>query len=275
MGRKMFFFDFDGTLFSHATKEVPEGNIRALRRLQEQGHAVMVVTGRGAESLRFIQAAIPLSFDAISVLNGQLIYEAGEIAYENQILLASMGHLIRIAKTNRFSYGGYDKNGVVVNGINDRVASVWRNFNAPLPAARDEFEQDTPLYQGHLYITQDEAALFEPYLDDYIANWSDPCLVNLIPKDAGKSQAVRWCMARYGVAREDTFAFGDAFNDKDMLLSVGHGIAMGNGDPSIKELAEFVTKSVDENGIAWALKHYHVLEDDEEMTTGGGNDVRD
>ena len=132
-------------------------------------------------------------------------------------------------------------------------------MNAAQPTTKAHFELDTPLYQGHLYITQDEVSLFEPYLDDYITNWSDPCLVNLIPKEAGKSQAVRWCMERYGYAKEDTFAFGDAFNDKDMLLTVGHGIAMGNGDRSIKDIAEFVTKSVDENGIEWALKHYQLL----------------
>lgn len=259
MEKKLIFFDFDGTLFSHSTKSVPSGNTRVLRRLQELGHTIIVATGRGTEFVHFIKEAIPIRFDTIIVLNGQMIYEKGNIVYDNHIRLSSMEHIIRIAKENKIVYGGYDKNGEIVNNINDRVRQVWHNFNAPMPALKSNFENDTPLYQGHLYITSSEAAFFEPHLNDYVLNWSDPFLVNLIPKSAGKSQAIRWCMEKYGFTKEQTFAFGDGFNDRDMLLEVGHGIAMGNADQSIKDIAKYVTKSVDEDGIEYALIHYKLI----------------
>lgn len=52
----------------------------------------------------------------------------------------------------------------------------------------------------------------------------------------------------------DTYAFGDGLNDLQMIEYVGTGVAMGNAVPELKEIADFVTKPVDEDGIAYAVK---------------------
>lgn len=260
MNKKLIFFDFDGTLYSHTSKQVPVENIRALKMLQRMGHTIIVATGRGAETIKFIQDKIKTELKTFIVLNGQMIYEDGKIVYDNHINLASMDHIIRIAKENDIAYGGYYTEGEIVNVINERVKGVWKSFNAPIPYVQSNFQDHFHLYQGHLYITKEESSLFGKYLDEYVTNWSDPYLVNLIPKTAGKSQAIRWCMQKYQFTKENTFAFGDGFNDRDMLLEVGHGVAMGNAIESIKEIAEFVTESVDNNGIEIALKHYKILD---------------
>lgn len=259
MINKLFFFDFDGTLYSHTTKQVRPEHIRALEMLERLGHTIVIATGRGTESVKFIQAAMEFKVRTMIVMNGQLIYQDGLIVYDNHIQLPSLNHIIRIAKEHNMAYGGYFKDGQIVSMENERVQSVWRTFNAPMPKVHKDFETVIPLYQGHLYITQEEAALFGEHMNDYVTNWSDPYLVNLIPKAAGKSQAVKWCMEKFQIARENTYAFGDGYNDRDMLLAVGHGIAMGNADEGIKEIAEFVTESVDENGIERALRHYNIL----------------
>jgi len=54
-------------------------------------------------------------------------------------------------------------------------------------------------------------------------------------------------------------AFGDGGNDIDMLKHAGIGIAMENARDDVKEIADFITTSVDDDGITNALKHYNVL----------------
>ena len=54
--------------------------------------------------------------------------------------------------------------------------------------------------------------------------------------------------------------FGDGSNDISMLKAVGHGIAMGNSVEELKECAEFITKNIGDDGVAYALKEYGFIE---------------
>ncbi|WP_411830062.1 HAD hydrolase family protein [Metasolibacillus meyeri] len=60
----------------------------------------------------------------------------------------------------------------------------------------------------------------------------------------------------FNLSKEESIAFGDSENDIDMLDLVDIGIAMGNASEKLKQVADFVTKDSDKDGIAYALKHY-------------------
>ncbi|MFR1042121.1 MAG: HAD hydrolase family protein, partial [Faecalibacillus intestinalis] len=64
----------------------------------------------------------------------------------------------------------------------------------------------------------------------------------------------------YGLDLKDTMAFGDGGNDMQMLKHVNTAIAMGNAGDELKSIADFVTKDVDDEGIAYALKHYGLID---------------
>ena len=65
----------------------------------------------------------------------------------------------------------------------------------------------------------------------------------------------------YGIRSEECMAFGDGGNDIPMLQYAGIGVAMGNARPEVQQVANFVTSSVDDNGIVFALKHFGILQD--------------
>ena len=64
---------------------------------------------------------------------------------------------------------------------------------------------------------------------------------------------------RFGFSLSDTMSFGDGGNDISMLQAAGVGVAMGNANDAVKEIADYVTSTVDDNGIANALRHYGVI----------------
>jgi hydroxymethylpyrimidine pyrophosphatase-like HAD family hydrolase len=67
-------------------------------------------------------------------------------------------------------------------------------------------------------------------------------------------------MARHqGFDPKHTIAFGDGGNDTSMILQAGIGIAMGNAIEELKQQADYVTTSVDEDGIFNALQHFNVV----------------
>ena len=83
---------------------------------------------------------------------------------------------------------------------------------------------------------------------------------DVFSKNCSKSVGIEKVLEYYGIAREDTMAFGDGMNDKEMLELVKIGVAMGNAKDEIKSIADYVTDDVNHDGIIKALEHFGLIE---------------
>ena len=84
-------------------------------------------------------------------------------------------------------------------------------------------------------------------------------LIEIMAGGAGKAAAVRALCGRYGIPPDKAAAFGDQFNDADMLRAVGTPVVMGNAPAAMKEEFPFVTDCNDSEGIYSALKKLGVI----------------
>ncbi len=84
-------------------------------------------------------------------------------------------------------------------------------------------------------------------------------VVEMVPKGFNKGTGISEVCELLGESIENTFAFGDSINDKEMLLAAGVGVAMGDTYHDMSEFADYVTTSLDNNGIFNALKHYELI----------------
>ncbi len=258
-GRSIFFFDFDNTLYSHQSREIPAGALEALAELRRQGHQVVLISGRGNESMPLFQAEFDRLPDTVCLLNGQVIYHRGQLVFRRSLPALELHELFSRAREHGVVYGGYDFQGLVISAVNDRVRAVWQDFRGEIPRVEPALEEKEAIYQACLYMTREEQDLFGGLLAGYVTNWSHPYLCNLISRQAGKSQSVAWCLDYFGMDAERAYAFGDGYNDMDMLSAVGHGVAMENGFGPLKELAEYVAPAPEQDGIRRALAHYGFL----------------
>ena len=96
--------------------------------------------------------------------------------------------------------------------------------------------------------------LYESDKDIYITS-SVKQLIEISYKDAGKRSGVQYLAGLLGIDRKDIAAFGDADNDIDMIQFAGCGVAMGNATEHLKSIADYVTKSNDEDGVAYAIEN--------------------
>ena len=80
-------------------------------------------------------------------------------------------------------------------------------------------------------------------------------LIEISYKDAGKRSGVQYLAGLLGIDRKDIAAVGDADNDIDMIQFAGYGVAMGNSTEHLKSIADYVTKSNDEDGVAYAIEN--------------------
>ena len=90
------------------------------------------------------------------------------------------------------------------------------------------------------------------------ARWTTH-FTDVIPKVGGKNTGIDAVIAHFGIKLEETMEFGDGGNDIDMLKHAGIGVAMGNAVENVKEIADYITTSVDDDGITNALKHFNVI----------------
>ena len=81
-----------------------------------------------------------------------------------------------------------------------------------------------------------------------------PDFADIISKGNSKSTGIDAMLAHYGIKLDESMAFGDGGNDISMLKHAGIGVAMGNASEEVKKSADFVTASVDEDGVALMLK---------------------
>ena len=86
-----------------------------------------------------------------------------------------------------------------------------------------------------------------------------PAFVDITALGNTKQNGIDEFIKRFGFTLEETMAFGDGGNDIGMLRHAGIGIAMGNANDEVKAAADYVTASVDEDGIYKALKHFGVI----------------
>lgn len=86
-----------------------------------------------------------------------------------------------------------------------------------------------------------------------------PEFADVVIADGGKDKGIEIVLDYMKLSKDECMAFGDGGNDIAMLKYVGRGIAMGNANPPVKEIADFVTRDIDDDGIEYALKYFGVL----------------
>ena len=86
-----------------------------------------------------------------------------------------------------------------------------------------------------------------------------PLFADIINKGTSKSRGIDEVIKHYGIKLEETMAFGDGGNDINMLEHAGIGVAMDNASDKVKAAADYITSSVDDNGIINALRHFNIL----------------
>lgn len=78
--------------------------------------------------------------------------------------------------------------------------------------------------------------------------------LDMMANGVNKGRAIRDIQEKFNIRYEDTMVFGDYLNDLEMLQSAYHSYAMANAHPKVKEIARFVAKTNDEDGVIEKIK---------------------
>lgn len=260
---KAVFFDIDGTLVSFNTHQIPESTLFALEALKQKGIKIFIATGRSLSQMKR-QMQLP-AFDGYVLLNGNYcVTDKDEVISKNCIPIEDVQRLAEFHESHPFPVEFVYENHETMSETSDAVKQLWANVNIPVPPVVSM--QDSPkneiLQLGLFLSPEDETKLniverFMPGCESM--RWCDG-FFDVVPKGSKKSGGMDRFITHYGIRREETMAFGDGGNDIDMIKYAGIGVAMGNAADGVKAVADYVTTSVDEDGVFNALIHLGVIE---------------
>ena len=261
MNKYAMFFDIDGTLVSFQTHEIPPSTIFALTQAKANGSRVYIATGRPPIIITNL-GAIEHLIDGYITTNGALCYVGDEMVCYQPIEKKAVMTCVDDAQAKGYSLIVIGRKDVAVLDPTGDVDRIFRqmlavkNLNKALPL-------DVVLQQDILQLTAFFPADYEPELmarmSQCVSGRWHPEFTDITANGADKGKGIL-AMARHeGFDPSHTIAFGDGGNDTSMILQAGIGIAMGNAIDELKQQADYITTSVDDDGILNALRHFNVI----------------
>ncbi|MCD7938211.1 MAG: Cof-type HAD-IIB family hydrolase [Tannerellaceae bacterium] len=256
---KAIFFDIDGTLVSFNTHRVPESTVNALRALREKGIKLFIATGR---HLMAINNLGDLQFDGYVTLNGSYCFAGkDEVIYKNPIDPADLEALLTYQETvEDFPCIFVQESAMYLNYKNETVTEILDLLDFPEPPHRPLREVPAgDVFQLIAFFNEGQEPKIMSHLPGCAATRWSPLFTDVVSAGGSKQTGIEKVLDYYGLTREEIMAFGDGGNDIEMLTFAGTGVAMGNAEEEVKQVAGYVTSSVDEDGIYRALQHFGLL----------------
>lgn len=257
---KLVALDLDGTLLG-SDKTISERNRAAVAGLIASGTAVVICTGRPPRTARVFAEQLEL-VDLGIVYNGGAVYNFATDTATERFDFSSDTAAAAI-KTLRAEHPGVmcgletGYGWFVDRGRYDLVRQGRTPYETEPDGVGDvlEFmrERVTKLLVWHPDVPVRTLAGTLDGLPLH-STWSIPGLLEVVREDVNKRTALERVAAEMGLAAADVAAFGDQHNDREMLAWAGFGVAMGNADAEVKRLADWVTSSCDEDGVAEVIE---------------------
>lgn len=279
MHKKVIFLDIDGTLVGH-DGVIPESAKEAIVKARANGHLVFICTGRSlAQIPKYILEA---GLDGVIGAAGGYVEIAGQTIRKTHIPADLLDKLIKYFDEKQIHFylesnsGVYGSKGVkkafidILDRIQQEKATDDTSNNAGVMQFVYNIHDDVSLMREDINkvsflgsdVPLEEIATY--FKDDFVVL---PTSVKIKGKNAGelmlmgvhKASGIEMALETLGMDKKDAFAYGDSYNDLEMVEYVQYGIAMGNACEALKKVAFDVTDDVDQDGLYNSFKKYGLI----------------
>lgn len=279
MKPKLIFIDIDGTLFDHAKDAIPESAKNAILSAKSKGHKIFLSTGRPYADID--QEILNFPLDGMIVSCGAVVYVDNKPIYCKTYPQKELISLIQFMLDNNigFSLDGIHKNYLTEEAFNCLSSLMFKNnedseLSRAMMAKNNCFpfedmkEEDLKEVVKISIFTKNKEScekLFQKipeslvgfmYKNKHLNLYNGEISIKGITKATGLKKITTYLSKNI----KDTIAIGDSLNDLDILQEAGLSICMGNGTDECKEIADFTTKHISDDGLAYALKYFNLAD---------------
>ncbi len=264
---KAVFLDVDGTL-TNSTKQITEATRIPIKAIKNKGIYVILCSGRSNRDVCKYSKDVCASDYTISS-NGAQIYncKTNTNFYKNSIGYSEIEELWEYCNKHNLELVLNIENGQIGNNIFCSNMYTNRTIIRNIEEMKnvDIFQiiinsnnyYDMKECEGHIALY--ENLKIANYSKDYInkdINSKEPYYIFINNKFVDKGTAINRFLKSMNIKKEETICFGDRINDITMFRNCGNTVAMKNADEELKKIADYITLSNEEDGVADFLKKY-------------------
>lgn len=258
---KLVATDIDGTILPY-NGEFTQGVRNCIKKLQEKGIKVVIVTGRMHKGAKKIAQRLNLTTPVVSYQGGLIKDSNGTVLYEKFLPESIAIEIITWANKNNVHLNLY---------TNDELYSEKDDYEVKRYAEYQEINYNVKSF-SELPMNKINKLLAIDYNDkDKVTNWvntmslkypslhivkSTPYFCEFSTNEATKACAVKFLEQYWGLKNEEILTIGDQDNDIELLKAGGISVAMKNGTDTLKQYADFITDSVDNDGFVKAINKF-------------------
>ena len=261
MSEKIIFFDIDRTLYDPNTKSIPKSTIEALKKLDKQPDVeIAIATGRAFYMLHIIEE-IKQYVDIYILINGQIIIKDNKTIFRNPLSEEEVSKIVELFEDNALKYGFLGEHTETLNIVDEKGKRAFELASMNVPRVDPHFYKSNRIYQMWAFCEQDKHDKYLKALDDLnVVPWLGDGF-DVLSKGMNKKEGIKKILDILDIPLENAYAFGDGENDIEMLEYIPHSVAMGNASENAKKVAEYVTTSIDNDGVYEGLKRLGFISD--------------
>lgn len=262
---KLIALDMDGTLLKD-DKSISNENFNAIQKARENNIKVVLATGRPIKGIeKFLKELNLLSEDEYAVtFNGAVVKttKGDHIMAKTLMTYEDLAYLYNLSKELKVNIHAHtDEECITPKSSKYSVLEAELNSIPLTEVDFDKLDENTIIVKT-MFIDDEKIldrvieVLPKELYEKYTIVRSAPYFLEFLNKASNKGTGVKLLSEKLGIKREEIICVGDADNDKHMIEYAGLGVAMGNAADSIKEIANFVTKTNEENGVAYVIDKF-------------------
>ena len=256
---KIIFFDIDDTLRNSKTGFIPSTIPTVFKQLREKGILTGIATGRGIFGV--VSEIKALKPDFFVTLNGAYIEDKkGNVLYSNKIAKDKVEEYITWTKEVGIDYGLVGSHAAKLSRRTEMISQAIDPIYPDLEVDPD-FYQKEDIYQMWTFEDQGDDLKLPDTLASTLrmVRWHRDSS-DVVPLNGSKAAGVAKVVEHLGLKPENVMVFGDGLNDMELFDYAGINIAMGVSHDKIKEKADYITKTLEEDGIFDALEGFGMVE---------------
>lgn len=250
----LLFSDMDGTLLQ-SDNTISDAMKKGLQKFSAQKNKLLLTSGRPLNSILEVVNQLGISEPGTLIIanNGALVYDCDTKTslVEHRLPFDLTRSILRIGEEMGIHCQVYSDTHIIASKQSKELDYYQQRIHLPSLIAEDvvgAMEQETfKIMVIHLTDKSRLEALRERVLAEFSDSvqciFSNDRYLEILPKKAGKGNAIRFASDYFHVPHSRTYAIGDAENDISMIQEAGTGIAMANAQDSVKEIADQITKN--------------------------------